>query len=1150
MSSVIVRIYPWDNADTILHRVARHLKTRPRFVLLENVPQVPKETTESEIRFRNVLDELSSDLDPELRLAGLWETGALDEDTWDRLARGFGDMTLQQFLQKMEVQKTLDEREMKKMMKLEETFEALEKVETVPHFGWRVGKHRVRYTIQDDRVLGAFFDQIKMSGNWLLAVLISKYYSWGERTTILGKIQRGYDPRVRELWSDGALMDDLREEDESIFLYHQDMDAPVTVRQHTDRDKIEIEIEFSESIDVMKDVLRFFDIEEGRIVSRTDVGMTGSFSFREITIEYPIFQDACMNDPVISSFLMINESKRATYEMGLSVVFRPLMREILEISKNQTTYADLTVRNLHRQTGYLLGVNLNTPVSEERAPLFFTLMERLLGYYTTHRSRWIEEYTRFFPDLPARFEKQKRDIVTNIKGDRPEYFVKYPRMFIKNLYSVKCQKNLQPVLVEEDEVGELPKEKVIRFPPEPVEEIQPEYYYCPNPDYPHAGLKELKGDVINMAPCCFNSPQDKENERKLRLLRIRAGVEEDEEATARRIKKDNVISGKFLIKHPGQLGTIRPPTMTRFLLAIDPSWRYFRCGIEQSPSSLLSCMLTRRKYLNIDEDVIEIPALRKRIADDEHCAPACLQENPGSTIDEIRRDLENPNVYFDPRRFSRAIELFFGVQLVVFSKPPAMLEEDATLQYPLSMRSHYSRKTNLPVVVIFEHWGGKTNILSRHAHPHCELVVYKTLEGVKTDFSDTAGVFNVLRSARFQFDGETMILPFDASRCWFQRHITGQAVDPIGKVRRIQLEIGSSVATATVHPPLSILDDIPFTPEIHEIDALDALPFLARFDSWVGVHVPDPDKNLVYWTVRQNGVFSSTLDRAEPVLLTFAVRLPGPPPLDGVESVPIVRVGGEIDPRSLLLVSTRRRAPSSVREEKIARCLLDLSIFAFSIFLARHKLRPEGIDPDVVLDSFFKEAIRIDTSHDYPESIQYDDPSVFFVRERLVLPSKDFWRRVRYNLKWILFHHPAEFSEARRALPSFYRHVSDFSEDAASYIFHLESLGIIFKDSVEERLPVLSTSLESIPDTPRRALWYNTRQSPAPYPLWMKTHPDEQSWRRDAEAWYGSEVLVVYDWSDTQSKWIPRGDLAREDNHRVYIARSGEKLVLLCEHRN
>lgn len=1141
METKKIRVYPWDSVASLTSRVARSIGVFPRF--LEVVTDLDKirrrETTgEEEVEVR----KREADEDSRLHLRGLWEDGRLDAGAWEEMFRfrREEDVGYEQFVAEMEAEKLADTLEAETMEGLDSVFEDLDRSEDASPSGWKADKHRIRYIIQDERSMGELFDGLSLEGKWLLGVYSHSLYSFGIQETVLfGKTRRQHDPRLRDLWRDGAILEEVRED--GVYLFHQDL-RPVVLRRSGD--VLVMEVEIGDTADVLQEALDAFTISSIQVREKTDVGMIGNFFLRDSFLENPIFQDACMNDPLVSTFFSINESRRSSFDASLPIVFRPFLRELLGVSTS--TPSDLVLRNIHRQTGFMTQASLVAPIVEERMGLFLTIFGKIMGWYRAHRDKWVRDYVRFIPSFAERIERHKKSLVKNIKTERHEYFAKYPRMFVRNLYSVLCQKNLQPVLLAEEEIGGIPPERIIRFPPEPIEEIEPEYYYCPNDDYPHAGLKEMNlkgGDVfINMAPCCFNSPQGKENEKKLAALSTSDSKSGAGGVVTRKTKKDNVITGKFLIKYQGQLGTIRPPLMQRFLSAIDPSCEYYRMGVEQSPSSLLSCILMWRRLRKAPVNT-DIEALRKKIADDKDCAPVCLQENPGMDVASIRRDLEDPRVYFDPRRFYRAIEVFFEIRIVVFTKPPEMLGEEASLLWPVSMRSHYSNRTDLPVVVIFEHWGGKTNILSKFSHPHCELVCYKHLTepDVRSDFDPSAVFHIIIDSLRFQFDGPNPVFSLAPIKdLWFYRMIVGQSVDPIGKVRIIEFEYRSRGKThrftASVSPPLAIQSDetIRFIEGVREASAPDILPFLLKFDSWVKIHIPDPSGSLVYWTVRQDRVFYKSLGESAPLFLTFAARLPAPRPAGSFDGVSRIQIGG-IDRASIPLLGESSLIPDSIRQEKVARCLLDLSVYGFSLFLKENEIRIDAIDPDAILDAFGREEVHIDPSYQYPSFYKKEG---FFARGRLVLPSKDFWRKIRYNLKWLLFHRASIFEDPE-PLPSFYRNVYDFS-DRSAFFFRLEAFDAIYNDAVEASYPVIRAPIESMGKIKKRTLWYNQHQSPLPSPSWAITHPTLEAALEDARQW--KKTTCFYQWDRETRRWRILEGSGRK---RAFVVRRENDVVLL-----
>jgi len=1159
-----IPLFPWDTTDSILHRIAEkekvpilYLDVKQDFGKLIHDLEWGEQDAEVPINVRNLVNEWEDTdiimtmkkLDKEeqdLYVRLKTEKGEIDEQLWDTLfIHEFQDMSFQEWRDKLKTLRAEENQKKKHANQISKLYLELSTEEQKEIMGWKSEKHRVLIQVEDVRSIASLFTDLQLGEEWTLAIFHQKMFQWGEKEQWVVKMRRMKDPDL------GTLIKEIEENklhmEEGIYIYHEAMETPARVQKPKDgKDLYEIELETSnEYPDLVEKLLEAFSI--ATIKKQTDIGMVGSFLFPQLYMDIAIFQDMCMNDPVISHFLYVNELKKATYENVLGVLFQQDIKDSLnmETVKNY----DILIRNSHRQSGFQVNVSLHTPISEKNLATFFLLMRQVLGRYVRRRDEVVKDYVQFIPDFKKKLESLQKSLVKNIKTTtRPEYISKYPRMFVRNLYSVICQKNLQPMLIKEEDTYNLPKESFIQFPPEPVAEINPEYYYCPNKDYPYAGLKEmdLKGkDIfINLAPCCFNSPQDKENERKIAKLRTKDDEEETEKEKT--VSKTNIISGKFLIKYPGQLGTIRPPSMNRFFMAYDPFAEYFRVGTEQSPSSLIDCMLTRRNMMGLNTPYNAVD-VRVKISQDVDCVNACLQENPGLSVNEIRSDMSNPNVYFDPRRFYRAIELYFGVRVIVFSKEQEIAQEDADLMLPFSMRTHYTNHSDLPFTVVFEHWGGKTNILSKFKHPHCELIGFKTFTGpaMRFDFNPK-GIFQLLDYVLYPFDGNRHIEPFYRKECWFFRHLIGQTIDPLGKVRWLHFQYYNHNFYAEIYPPIAVQDDVAIgdlPKEIPIINARFLLKFLNKFDRWETIHVPDPEDGVVYWTVSQDHVLWKSLEENSRLRLTFVCRLEAPQAENIKNRDERLQKHIKTEVPDLMLFKTPKSMPSISHRAKIANLLSQLCVSGFSFFLQENNVRQGATDIDVLIQTFCQQKINVDPSFTYPTTLDYDkdDYKGFMTGKKIVVPSQRFLEKIMFHLKWLMFYQPQYMFGTEKTLVNPFQDIADFSmADPRHYYCDFSQVQNVLKYSVEDLYDVFSDPIEELPQICKKhkdlyVLWYNKDQSPFPHPAIVmlyktidKTKEAVQIWRDEhrivSDAMLTGtenpmEVPSIYDFSRDENTW-------------------------------
>lgn len=1051
------------------------------------------------------------------------------QDEWDELFRYEMDIPLKQSFDDFEEEMKASDADYKQRVKNARSFlklsKQLEKQTPKEFRQWIKGEHMLKYEIAELRSIEHIFEEISLQkGGMMLAVLKSN-------DSLISKMKRTKEEGLIRLWQDGKLTD-LREKRDGLYIYWDDSE-PVFLQKEEETDTLFIEVSFSDS-SFWELLLETLQIPVDRIKKKKDVGVVGQFVFPNTFLEFPLFQDACMNDPLVSQFLFVPESKQATFKSTLWVSLTPFLKDLLGLDQEQTKH-DLFFKNVHRQSGFLTQTILNTPIPETKHDLFFDLMTRIMGYFSSIRETLMTEYHEKLPSIvPAMFEKEKETLVKNKKEERPEYFLKYPRMFVKNLYSSKCQKPKQPVLLTEEEARSKPRGSVLRFPDEKIAEFEPEYYHCPSKDYPYAGLRSIpfsgENVFINYAPCCFKTPQEKNNIKAIKDLKIKNDdVEEEDEdmsiASSSKTKKDNVVTGNMLIKHIGQLGLLKHPSLTRFFMMYDPYLFYYRIGILQSSSSAIQCLLTAQGN---DDTIVKIETIREQMAARPDIIRNCLQDNPGLTPEEIQRDIADPSVYFDPRRFIRALELFFNVRLIIFTKPKE-LNADVNILETSSLRSRVVNKPAPPFVFLFEHWGGKSDILINMPFPHCELIGYKKEKFEKDlmfQFQEKAS-FQILSNVHFQYDNHKRILPFDFSKREIHKLLIGQTPDPLGKIRMFHFKYNQKKFSATTNP-VAVQENCPFLPFSDSVyDAQDIIPFLRLFKHWVNINIPDPDDTLVLWTVSEPQLFCRDIEswekgnarekkwfrRCEEFELTFRVRIPT---ARKNEILSFHQQKPDLCSLSnnyfLPQASLEDLVSPEIYEEKIARCLQDLTLYLFSAFLDRHQIRRFSIDPDSIIDQFYHLHIRLTPTKKYPEFTKLNTPDAFVSGDKICIPSKKLWDKLKYNLRHFMFYNSNELLSYHQHFPMlkhYYKNIQDYAiNDLSHYYFYLDQLENLFKYSVESRYELQSSLLENVK---QNGYWYNPEQSPFPFPCLVFKYEEEKTCVRVALAYKKNGVIPLHD---------------------------------------
>jgi hypothetical protein len=163
-------------------------------------------------------------------------------------------------------------------------------------------------------------------------------------------------------------------------------------------------------------------------------------------------------------------------------------------------------------------------------------------------------------------------------------------------------------------------------------------------------------------------------------------------------EKEKVVprNGKKTLRplNPGESGPVQG-SLNHYVGNGSPIYRH---GLWRSKSSFLHAVLFATsevgdEYRNVyaseagEKLVIE---LREMLAG---YASACLQENPGKSIEEIAQALADPNVYLDPLLHYRALEERFGVNIFVASPGDS---KELLLQAP-NFKMFYTRTKRRPL---------------------------------------------------------------------------------------------------------------------------------------------------------------------------------------------------------------------------------------------------------------------------------------------------------------------------------------------------------------------------------------------------------------------------------------------------------------------
>jgi hypothetical protein len=443
---------------------------------------------------------------------------------------------------------------------------------------------------------------------------------------------------------------------------------------------------------------------------------------------------------------------------------------------------------------------------------------------------------------------------------------------------------------------------------------------------------------------------------------------------------------------------------------------------------------------------------------------------------------------------------------------------------------------------------------------------------MRFDFSPK-GIFQLLDNVIYPFDGNQQIQPFYRKECWFFRHIIGQTPDPLGKVRWLHFQYYNHNFYAEIYPPLAIQDDVgvgELPDEIPIVNARLLLKFLNKFDRWEKIHIPDPDGDVVYWTVSQDNALWKSLEENSRLRLTFVCRLETPQPKNimGRDESLQDYIKTTAPDRMLFKPPQAPQNPIIHHNEKIVNILAQLCVSGFSFFLEENNVRREATDMDVLIDTFFQQKIKVDPLFLYPESIDYnkEDYKGFMSGKKIVLPSQRFKEKIMFHLRWLIFYQPQYLFDPERTRVNLFQDIADFSiADPKYYYCALNEVLNVLKYSVEDLYEITDMAIEELPKLCKKlrdlyVIWYNQKISPYPHPSIVilyksidKTRQAINIWRDEhrittdamlVETEETMEPLSVYDWDEEQKIW-KKPENTDEETNPIFRARASDNEYLL-----
>ncbi len=483
--------------------------------------------------------------------------------------------------------------------------------------------------------------------------------------------------------------------------------------------------------------------------------MLGNYTIYNVNMCNEVFHYLILNHPIFRQYLYIEESstKSLPAKTRLNINYRPsfleaslLSREKKRLSTKSPLVAscfrelineEKTVKQgdqtvIIQPNSYAVKFKINRSANIDLAEQFINISSRLMNLYNDFHNKVINLYLKFIPSFNKVLEYEAkyktinevkvkgRDINARQGGPSDNLQIlqsKAPDLFVTK-YARECMKNLQPIILEEEEVEEYEKKtfidksgnvanyKVMRFPIN-----DPKYIFaCPYEYAPYVGVKVNKKlsnkDVYPYIPCCYLEDQSQKNTAYSKML----------QGDNQTMSQKSYVSSSSKMQSEGRYGLI-PDVLTDLfsLYEQDNNNTFYRLGVKTSNCSFIHVIC---EALNIPHSEEDVQTLRSKLLDNVYM-DIVRQELYDYSKDDILKMINDPNEYFDPLKLYRLLEEHFQVNIYMFNNRELDLY---TMEYanlymlPRYKKMHLRNKHDYPNTVCI--------IVSEGMEqPQCELIV-------------------------------------------------------------------------------------------------------------------------------------------------------------------------------------------------------------------------------------------------------------------------------------------------------------------------------------------------------------------------------------------------------------------------------------------
>lgn len=496
-------------------------------------------------------------------------------------------------------------------------------------------------------VLSHLFNSLKVTDNFLFAKF-SDFYKVNENNR--NKISR-YEPEItQENSSDSCVFIVFIVKDVKKKIFYRE----ITIKQLDDKKfKIDLDI-IGKTIDYEELGEIFMNIPY-EITNQEKTRIKAEYFIQNTTFNKELFSDEVMNNEQFSNFY-INERQKVTK------IFSKINLFYYSITTSTVSFSIVS------ESGSIK-VFINKIFSKEYLDEFITMFNSYFSVYKRNEKTLLSTYKKFFHAITlagGNKEDQAQDPEDRVEQEIKEKPKKPPKNLHKNqlarleptlfvpLYTRKCAK--PPRILEEKD--KTPRGfQTMDFPLYGEGGLKPRKYVCDKTGtFKYPGIRKnslANNEVFKFIPCCYETDQRARKGSYYNLYleqNLHQKIDKYEHSlykTSRALPNENSgtlpLGIEYLFKNKVRKGVFLGPNS--FIDCVSRASGKYNTDIYDEPSRIDTLEKIRQK-LNVGY---------------------CLQENY-DILENVHEWFYDNEMYFDPRRFFRAVENFFEVNIYIFEK--------------------------------------------------------------------------------------------------------------------------------------------------------------------------------------------------------------------------------------------------------------------------------------------------------------------------------------------------------------------------------------------------------------------------------------------------------------------------------------------------